>query len=105
MASVKITADDLNVVSLGEVYGDKPIYSVESFERHVSSNQIDLLRSLRIDRDGELLSVALLAFRGTRAWVGGFGVGTTVSRSWAGPAVCRADAQDCGTARRSDDRT
>jgi len=74
MAVLAITATDLNAVSLGEVYGDKPIYSAESLERHVYSNQIDLLHSVRIERDGELLSVALLAFRGTRAWVGGFGV-------------------------------
>lgn len=74
MVPVEITAEDLNVVSLGDVYGHEPLYSVELFAAHVYRNQIDLLHSLRIERDGELISVALLAFRGLRAWVGGFGV-------------------------------
>ncbi len=74
MVPVEITAEDLNVVSLGDVYGYEPIYSGESFAAHVYRNQIDLSHSLRIERDGELVSVALLAFRGPRAWVGGFGV-------------------------------
>jgi len=74
MARVAITAEDLNVVSFGAIYGHKPLYSIESFAAHVYKNQISLLRSLRIVAAGELISVALLAFRGTRSWVGGFGV-------------------------------
>jgi len=74
MALLEITAADLNVVSFGDVYGHKPLYSIESFAAHVYKNQIDLVHSLRMVIAGELFGVALLAFRGTRSWVGGFGV-------------------------------
>jgi len=74
MAPLEITAEDLNVVSFGDVYGHKPLYSIESFAAHVYKNQINLSHSLRMVGAGELISVALLAFRGTRSWVGGFGV-------------------------------
>jgi hypothetical protein len=45
-----------------------------SFRRHVEHNNVDLARSPRWTVDGALSGVALLAFRGERAWIGGFGV-------------------------------
>ena len=46
----------------------------ESFRAHVERNGVDLARSRRWTIDGALSGVVLLAFRGERAWIGGFGV-------------------------------
>jgi len=46
----------------------------EGFRAHVRRNDVDLARSRRWTVDGALSGVALLAFRGERAWIGGLGV-------------------------------
>jgi len=69
-----IAASDLNAVSTGDVYGTAPLYSEATFAAHVRCNEIDLERSVRLDEDGGLVALALLAIRDARAWIGGFGV-------------------------------
>ena len=44
------------------------------FRAHVERNGVDLARSRRWTVDGALSGMVLLAFRGERAWIGGFGV-------------------------------
>lgn len=43
-------------------------------ERHVRRSQIDLSRSLVALADDQPVGLSLAAFRGARAWIGGFGV-------------------------------
>ncbi len=69
-----MTVDDLNASFRGDVYGEQPSMNAESFRSHVERNDVDLARSRRWTVDGALSGVVLLAFRGDRAWIGGFGV-------------------------------
>ncbi|MDQ6942067.1 MAG: GNAT family N-acetyltransferase [Candidatus Eremiobacteraeota bacterium] len=69
-----VTVDDLNASFRGDVYGERPSMDAASFRRHVENNDVDLARSPRWTVDGVLSGVALLAYRGERAWIGGFGV-------------------------------
>jgi GNAT superfamily N-acetyltransferase len=69
-----VTVDDLNASFRGDVYGERPAMDAESFRAHVERNDVDLARSPRWTIDSTLSGVALLAFRGERAWIGGFGV-------------------------------
>ena len=69
-----VTVDDLNASFRGDVYGERPAMDAESFRAHVERNGVDLARSRRWTVDGALSGVVLLAFRGERAWIGGFGV-------------------------------
>jgi GNAT superfamily N-acetyltransferase len=69
-----VTADDLNASFRGDVYGERPAMDAASFRAHVERNDVDLARSRRWTVGGALAGVALLAFRGERAWIGGFGV-------------------------------
>lgn len=69
-----VTADDLNASFRGEVYGERPAMTAARFREHVERNDIDLARSRRWTVRGALSGMVLLAFRGARAWVGGFGV-------------------------------
>ena len=69
-----MTVDDLNASFRGDIYGEQPAMNAESFRSHVERNDVDLARSRRWTVDGALSGVVLLAFRGDRAWIGGFGV-------------------------------
>ena len=69
-----MTADDLNAAFRGDVYGERPGMVEDGFRAHVERNDVDLARSRRWTVDGALSGVVLLAFRGERAWIGGFGV-------------------------------
>ncbi len=69
-----MTVDDLNASFRGDVYGDRPAMDEASFRAHVERNDVDLARSHRWTVDGALSGMVLLAFRGERAWIGGFGV-------------------------------
>ncbi len=69
-----VTADDLRDTFRGEIYGDAATMTPAWFADHVARNDVDLARSPRWTAGGELSGAALLAFRGDRAWVGGFGV-------------------------------
>jgi GNAT superfamily N-acetyltransferase len=69
-----VTADDLNAAFRGDVYGERPGMVEDGFRAHVERNDVDLARSRRWTVDGALSGVVLLAFRGERAWIGGFGV-------------------------------
>jgi ribosomal protein S18 acetylase RimI-like enzyme len=69
-----VTVDDLNSSFRGDVYGERPAMDAHGFRAHVERNDVDLARSRRWTIDGALAGVVLLAFRGDRAWVGGFGV-------------------------------
>lgn len=66
--------DDLNAAFRGDVYGERPAMDAAGFRAHVERNDVDLARSRRWTVDGALSGFVLLAFRGERAWVGGFGV-------------------------------
>ena len=69
-----MTVDDLNASFRGDVYGEVPAMDAAAFRAHVERNGVDLARSRRWTVGGALSGVALLAFRGERAWIGGFGV-------------------------------
>ena len=69
-----VTVDELNASFQGDVYGDRPSMDAATFRAHVERNGVDLARSKRWTIDGALSGIVLLAFRGRRAWVGGFGV-------------------------------
>ena len=69
-----VTAADLRASFRGEIYGDAPTMTEAWFADHVRRNDVDLTRSPRWTVGGELSGAALPAFRGDRAWVGGFGV-------------------------------
>jgi ribosomal protein S18 acetylase RimI-like enzyme len=69
-----VTADDLRATFRGDVYGEAATMTQTWFADHVARNDVDLARSPRWTAGGELSGAALLAFRGDRAWVGGFGV-------------------------------
>jgi ribosomal protein S18 acetylase RimI-like enzyme len=69
-----VTVDDLNASFRGGVYGERPAMDAAAFRDHVERNGVDLARSRRWTVDGALAGIVLLAFRGERAWVGGFGV-------------------------------
>ena len=69
-----VTVDALNASFRGDVYGERPSMDPESFRAHVERNGVDLARSRRWTVDGALSGVMLLALRGKRAWIGGFGV-------------------------------
>jgi ribosomal protein S18 acetylase RimI-like enzyme len=69
-----VTVEELNASFRGDVYGEQPAMTVESFRAHVERNDVDLARSRRWTVDGALAGVVLLAFRRERAWIGGFGV-------------------------------
>lgn len=69
-----MTVDDLNASFRGDVYGERPAMDAAGFAAHVERNDVDLARSRRWTIDGALSGIVLLAFRGERAWVGGFGV-------------------------------
>ncbi|MBV9440464.1 MAG: GNAT family N-acetyltransferase [Candidatus Eremiobacteraeota bacterium] len=69
-----VTAGDLRASFRGEVYGDAAGMTEAWFDDHVRRNDVDLARSLRWYAGDRLAGAALLAFRGTRAWVGAFGV-------------------------------
>jgi len=50
---------------------------VDRLRRHVDANDVDLDSSLvLVDAAGDVAAVALLAVRGERGWIGGFGVTT-----------------------------
>jgi GNAT superfamily N-acetyltransferase len=70
----QICVDDLNASFSGDVYGEAPSNDSAWFREHVARNDVDLARSRRWTVDGALSGIALLAFRGDRAWLGGFGV-------------------------------
>ncbi|GAC1421220.1 MAG: hypothetical protein NVSMB64_30080 [Candidatus Velthaea sp.] len=69
-----VDVDAFNATQRGEVYGDAPAMTAVLFAQHIERNTIDLSRSPRWTLGGSLSGVALLGFRGQRAWVGGFGV-------------------------------
>ena len=69
-----MTVDDLNASFRGDVYGERPAMDAAGFRAHVERNGVDLARSRRWTVDGALSGIVLLAFRGDRAWIGGFGV-------------------------------
>lgn len=48
--------------------------SAEQFALHVASNSVVLEASPVFIEDGEIAAAALLAIRGSRSWIGGFGV-------------------------------
>jgi ribosomal protein S18 acetylase RimI-like enzyme len=70
----RVTAADVRTCMRGEVYGDAETMTDAWFADHVARNDIDLARSPRWTVDSALVAFALLAFRGDRAWIGGFGV-------------------------------
>lgn len=50
-------------------------FSAEQLHLHMSYNDVDAAASpLWYDDDGKVLAAALLAIRGKRAWIGGFGI-------------------------------
>ncbi len=69
----RVSVEDFNASFRGEVYGESGV-DADWFAEHVGRNAIDLARSPRWAVDGALGGMALLAFRGERAWVGAFGV-------------------------------
>jgi GNAT superfamily N-acetyltransferase len=69
----RVTVGDFNASFRGEIYGESGV-DADWFADHVGRNGIDLARSPRWLVDGALGGMALLAFRGERAWVGAFGV-------------------------------
>ena len=74
-ASVQtVDVEALNASFRGEVYGEGPAMTADRFALHVARNGVDLARSPRWAVDGALSGIALLALRGERAWIGGFGV-------------------------------
>jgi GNAT superfamily N-acetyltransferase len=85
----------------GEVYGEAETMTEAWFADHVARNDIDLEASPRWTVDGKLCAVALLAFRGDRAWIGGLGVAPAFRGEGMGQ-VCVADvlriARDAGAA-------
>nr|MDP9106671.1 GNAT family N-acetyltransferase [Candidatus Eremiobacteraeota bacterium] len=92
-----MTVDELNASFRGDVYGEQPAMNAESFRAHVERNAVDLARSRRWTVDGALSGVVLLAFRGERAWIGGFGVvpefrGRGLARSYLGETLAIARA-------------
>jgi len=86
----RVTAADVRACMRGEVYGDAETMTDAWFADHVACNDIDLARSPRWTVDGVLVAFALLAFRGDRAWIGGFGVAPG-SRGEGMGTVCVAD--------------
>ncbi|MEA2664706.1 MAG: hypothetical protein QOI11_1650, partial [Candidatus Eremiobacteraeota bacterium] len=69
----RVSVADFNASFRGEVYGESGV-DADWFAEHVGRNGIDLARSPRWLVDGALGGMALLAFRGARAWAGAFGV-------------------------------
>ena len=69
-----VTAADVRACFRGDVYGQAEGMTDAWFADHVARNDIDLARSPRWTVDGTLAAIALLGFRGERAWIGGFGV-------------------------------
>lgn len=49
-------------------------YTPERMERHVAAGSIALEHSVVLSSDRERIALSLLGIRGTRAWIGGFGV-------------------------------
>lgn len=97
----QVTAADLQASFRGEIYGDAPTMTEAWFADHVRRNDVDLARSPRWTVGGELSGAALLAFRGARAWVGGFGVvaayrGRGLARRYLAETL--AIARDAGAA-------
>ena len=90
MIDNRVTAADVRTCMRGEVYGDAETMTDAWFADHVARNDIDLARSPRWTVDGALVAFALLAFRGDRAWIGGFGVVPGSRRAGMG-TVCVAD--------------
>ncbi len=69
----RVSVVDFNGSFRGEVYGESGV-DADWFSEHVGRNGIDLARSPRWVVDGALGGMALLGFRGERAWAGAFGV-------------------------------
>jgi GNAT superfamily N-acetyltransferase len=101
MPGYQVTAEDVRACFRGEVYGEAETMTAEWFADHVARNDIDLERSPRYTVDGELSAVALIAFRGDRAWIGGLGV-VPRARGHGMGGVCVVDvlgiARDAGAA-------
>jgi len=64
---IPVDVDAFNASFRGELYGDAPTVTAQSFADHVERNTIDLSRSPRWTVDGKLSGVALLGFREQRA--------------------------------------
>ena len=90
MALDPVTAADVRACMRGDVYGEAETMTDAWFADHVARNDIDLVRSPRWTVDGELAAIALLAFRGDRMWIGGFGV-VPRARGHGMGGVCVAD--------------
>ena len=69
----RVSVVDFNASFRGEIYGEGGV-DADWFAEHVGRHGIDLARSPRWIVDGALGGMALLAFRGERAWIGAFGV-------------------------------
>jgi ribosomal protein S18 acetylase RimI-like enzyme len=97
----QVTAEDVQACFRGEVYGEAETMTAEWFADHVARNDIDLERSPRYTVNDELSAIALLAFRGDRAWIGGLGV-VPAARGHGMGGVCVVDvlriARDAGAA-------
>jgi GNAT superfamily N-acetyltransferase len=69
---------DRGAAAINAVFQEYPLpmqFTAEQFERHVLYNDVDLTSSpLWYDEAGNVLGAALLAVRGARGWVGGFGI-------------------------------
>jgi len=96
-----VTADDVRACFRGDVYGEAETMTAAWFADHVARHDIDLERSPRWTVEGELAAIALLAFRGERAWIGGFGVAPAFRGHGVG-GICVGDvlgiARDAGAA-------
>ncbi len=90
MTDYRVTAADVRACMRGEVYGQAETMTDAWFADHVARNDIDLVRSPRWTVDGTLSAFALLAFRGDRAWIGGFGVAPAFRGEGMG-GVCVVD--------------
>jgi len=97
-----VTASDLQAAFRGEIYGEAATMTDAWFAEHVAQNDVELARSPRWSVGGELSGAALLAFRGDRAWVGGFGVvpafrGRGLARRYLGDVLELARAAGAAT--------
>jgi GNAT superfamily N-acetyltransferase len=92
-----ISAEDVNDVFRGEVYGEDDIFTAESFADFVARNDVDLRLSPRMRDAGGLIGLMVIGRRAARGWFGAYGVVPELREAGLGRKIF-AESLECSRA-------